>query len=341
MSRPGSQASPVGSYCASEQLLVYDASVTATWLQESAESPGRRTWRRAVRPILQTRRRGECNGHANDSLEREHPGGQVHETGESRELRKRPKPLESARAMMISVFMILLDSTIVAIANPSIMAKLDTSYDMVVWVTSATVTDALPLLLAGQLGDRFGIKNLYLIGLAVFTTASVLCGLSRSIDMLIAARVVQGVGAALLAPQPLSAVTRIFSPERRGLALGVWGATAGRHPDRAVGRWSAGRHAGVGVDLFRQCPCRHRRAGASCPVDPGVAYPQTPVRPGRRWVVRTEHVPDRLRAAAGAGRRLGAVDLGNDRRGRRFPGGVCLVAVDQHPRAADPTKDLR
>jgi EmrB/QacA subfamily drug resistance transporter len=96
------------------------------------------------------------------------------------------------------------------------------------WVTSAyLLAYAVPLLLSGRLGDRFGPKNLYLSGLAVFTVASLWCGLSGGIGMLITARVVQGVGAALLTPQTLSTITRIFPPERRGVAMSLWGATAG------------------------------------------------------------------------------------------------------------------
>jgi EmrB/QacA subfamily drug resistance transporter len=137
-------------------------------------------------------------------------------------------PWSALWAMMVGFFMILLDSTIVAVANPSIMARLGTGYGMVIWVTSAyLLAYAVPLLVAGRLGDRYGPKNLYLVGLAVFTVASLWCGLSDSIGMLIAARVVQGIGAAVLTPQTLSMITRIFPPQRRGVAMSLWGATAG------------------------------------------------------------------------------------------------------------------
>jgi len=137
-------------------------------------------------------------------------------------------PWTALWAMMVGFFMILLDSTIVAVANPSIMIKLGTGYDTVIWVTSAyLLAYAVPLLVSGRLGDRFGPKNLYLIGLAVFSGASLWCGLSGTIGMLITARVAQGIGAALMSPQTLSLITRIFPPDRRGIAMSVWGATAG------------------------------------------------------------------------------------------------------------------
>ena len=124
--------------------------------------------------------------------------------------------------------MILVDSTIVNVANPAIMAHFDTGINEVIWVTSAYLLSyAVLLLLAGRLGDRFGPKNLFLIGLVVFTASSFWCGLSDSIEMLIAARVVQGIGGALLTPQTMAIITRIFPPHQRGKAMGFWGATSG------------------------------------------------------------------------------------------------------------------
>ena len=139
------------------------------------------------------------------------------------------EPWRALWVMLIGFFMILVDSTIVAVANPSIMTALRIAdYDLVIWVTSGYLLGfAVPLLLSGRLGDRYGPKNLYIAGLAVFTAASLWCGLSGTVGMLIAARVVQGVGAALLTPQTLTTITRLFPPERRGVALSVWSVTAG------------------------------------------------------------------------------------------------------------------
>lgn len=137
-------------------------------------------------------------------------------------------PWHALWAMMLGFFMIMLDATIVAIANPTIMVQLRIGYDTVVWVTSSYLLGyAVVLLVAGRLGDRFGPKNVYLFGLLMFTAASAWCGLAGSAAMLIAARAVQGVGAGLLTPQTLSAITRIFPVQRRGAAMSAWGATAG------------------------------------------------------------------------------------------------------------------
>jgi EmrB/QacA subfamily drug resistance transporter len=133
--------------------------------------------------------------------------------------------------MVIGFFMLLVDTTIVSVANPAIKAALDPdtgNLDNVVWVTSAyLLAYAVPLLITGRLGDRFGPKNVYLAGLAVFTLASLGCGLSSSLGMLVAFRAIQGLGAALMTPQTMAVITRTFPPARRGAAMGLWGATSG------------------------------------------------------------------------------------------------------------------
>lgn len=140
-------------------------------------------------------------------------------------------PWPALWALVIGFFMILVDTTIVSVANPAIKAALDpdtNNLDNVVWVTSAyLLTYAVPLLITGRLGDRFGPKNIYLIGLTIFTVASLFCGLSGSLEMLIAMRAIQGLGAALMTPQTMAVITRTFPPNRRGAAMGLWGATAG------------------------------------------------------------------------------------------------------------------
>ncbi|WP_439591285.1 DHA2 family efflux MFS transporter permease subunit [Microbacterium sp.] len=140
-------------------------------------------------------------------------------------------PWPALWALVIGFFMILVDTTIVSVANPAIKAALDpntSNLDNVVWVTSAyLLAYAVPLLITGRLGDRFGPKRIYLIGLVIFTAASLWCGLSGTLEMLIIARAVQGLGAALMTPQTMAVITRTFPPNRRGAAMGLWGATAG------------------------------------------------------------------------------------------------------------------
>lgn len=140
-------------------------------------------------------------------------------------------PWPALWALVIGFFMILVDTTIVSVANPAIKAALDpdtNNLDNVVWVTSAyLLAYAVPLLITGRLGDRFGSKNIYLVGLAIFTLASLWCGLSTSLEGLIAARAAQGLGAACMTPQTMAVITRTFPPTRRGAAMGLWGATAG------------------------------------------------------------------------------------------------------------------
>lgn len=124
--------------------------------------------------------------------------------------------------------MIMVDATIVTIALPSIRQGLSTDLTGVMWVTSAyLLTYVVPLLVSGRLGDMWGPKRMYLLGLTVFTTASVACALATTIGALIAARAVQGLGAACISPQTMTAITRLFPGRARGPAMSVWGATAG------------------------------------------------------------------------------------------------------------------
>ncbi|WP_141881112.1 DHA2 family efflux MFS transporter permease subunit [Homoserinimonas aerilata] len=140
-------------------------------------------------------------------------------------------PWPALWALVIGFFMILVDTTIVSVANPAIKAALDpdtANLDNVVWVTSAyLLAYAVPLLITGRLGDRFGPRTLYLVGLSIFTLASLACGLSDSLELLIAARAVQGLGASLMTPQTMAIITRTFPAQQRGAAMGLWGATSG------------------------------------------------------------------------------------------------------------------
>lgn len=138
------------------------------------------------------------------------------------------RPWAALAALCLGFFMILVDTTIVTVATPHLMADLDADQNSVLWVTSAyLLAYAVPVLITGRLGDRFGPKRVYLLGLTVFTLASLWCGLTDSVAGLVAARVVQGLGAALITPQTMAVITRIFPAERRGQAMALWGATAG------------------------------------------------------------------------------------------------------------------
>lgn len=137
-------------------------------------------------------------------------------------------PWAALWALCLGFFMILVDTTIVSVAIPAMMTSLDASINQILWVTSAyLLTYAVPLLITGRLGDRFGPKALYQAGLVIFTLSSAWCGLSGSIGMLIAARAFQGLGASMMTPQTMTVITRTFPPHRRGTAMGMWGAVAG------------------------------------------------------------------------------------------------------------------
>ncbi len=138
------------------------------------------------------------------------------------------RPWAALWALCLGFFMILVDSTIVSVATPTIGRELHAGENAVLWVTSAyLLAYAVPLLITGRLGDRIGPKTLYLLGLTVFTLSSLWCGFTATIAELIVARVVQGLGAAMMTPQTMAVITRVFPAVKRGQAMGAWGAVAG------------------------------------------------------------------------------------------------------------------
>lgn len=140
----------------------------------------------------------------------------------------RSNPWAVLLVLCMGFFMILLDTTIVNIAIPSIIDTMGASLDQVLWVLNSYIlVYAVLLITAGRLGDIVGQRNLFATGMAIFVVASAYAGLSPDTGHLIAARVLQGIGGALLTPQTMSILTTIFPPERRGAAFGVWGAVAG------------------------------------------------------------------------------------------------------------------
>src|SRR3954452_8205158 len=142
--------------------------------------------------------------------------------------RTRHSPWLVLTVLCLGFFMILLDTTIVNIAIPNMIDELHASLDEILWVVNAYIlVYAVLLITAGRLGDLFGPKQLFMIGLVVFTLASAACGMATTPGQLIAARMAQGLGGALLTPQTLSVLTMIFPPARRGAAFGIWGAVAG------------------------------------------------------------------------------------------------------------------
>src|SRR5699024_1906125 len=131
-------------------------------------------------------------------------------------------------ALCIGFFVILLDHSIVAVATPDLQSQLGATYSQVIWVASVYLLFlAVPLLVPGRLGDRYGPKNVYIVGMVIFTLSSLACSYSATIEWLMLSRAVQGLGAALLTPQTMSVINRIFPREKRGAAMGIWGAVAG------------------------------------------------------------------------------------------------------------------
>ncbi len=127
-----------------------------------------------------------------------------------------------------ALFMVVLDNLVVSVALPSIRRDFGSSIQSLEWTVNAYVLSYAVLLLTGAaLGDRFGRKRMFVLGLSVFTLASAGAALASSSDLLVAARAIQGAGAAIVTPLTLTLLADAFPAERRGLALGVWSGISG------------------------------------------------------------------------------------------------------------------
>ena len=126
-------------------------------------------------------------------------------------------------AVSFGLFMIMLDNTVVNVALPAIQEDLGADLSQLQWiVTGYALSFAALMLIGGKLADAYGRRLIFVVGIVVFTGASLWCGLADSGEMLIAARVVQGAGAALMNPATLSIIAATFPPKQRGMAIGIW-----------------------------------------------------------------------------------------------------------------------
>ncbi len=145
-----------------------------------------------------------------------------------------PRPAPNHRVLWtfaissIALFMAALDNLVVTTALPVIRASFQANLAELEWIVNAyTLTFAVLLLTGAALGDRFGRKRLFIIGLAIFTGGSAIAALSSSVGVLIAARAIQGLGGAILTPLSLTILSAAVPRERRAVALGAWGGIAG------------------------------------------------------------------------------------------------------------------
>lgn len=209
--------------------------------------------------------------------------------------RWRGNPWAVLLTLSLGFFMTLLDLTAVNVAIPSMIGDLHASLDEVLWVINVYILVLAALLITfGRLGDVRGPRTMFIGGVALFTVASVLCGLSQDPAQLIATRAVQGLGAAALMPQTMTIIIGTFPAERRGAALGVWGGVAGvatiagptlggflvstallavdllrQRPDRrdrpGDGRYARARHPARRAPKAGHCGCRTRRGDTGMP----------------------------------------------------------------------------
>ncbi len=149
-------------------------------------------------------------------------------------------------SIMLGFFMSLLDATITNIALTTIQTSLKTDLTTVSWVINAYLIAFAGLLITmGRFADQFGRKRVFMIGMIIFSLSSLLCALAPTIGLLIVFRVLQGVGAAALNSVSLAIITGVFPPQKRGAAIGIWGALTGLAA--AVGPVLGGLLLSIGV----------------------------------------------------------------------------------------------
>nr|WP_279580650.1 MFS transporter [Fodinicola feengrottensis] len=171
-------------------------------------------------------------------------------------------PWITVTMLLMGVFVVGANATMVNVAIQPTTESLGASLSGSLWIVNAYLLAFVSLLpVSGRLGDLYGPKLLQLLGLASFTAGSVLGFLAPDVGWLVFGRAVQGLGAALVTPQAIAMIARIFPAERRGRVFGVWGVVAGLAVGR--GRTDAGRlgrvHARMALDLRRGWP-----SGGSC-----------------------------------------------------------------------------
>ena len=126
-------------------------------------------------------------------------------------------------AMCFALFMVMLDNTVVNVALPSIQRSFDASLSSLEWTINAySLSFAVLLVTGGRLGDIFGRRKVFLIGVVIFAAASATIGFAPTEGWLVASRAIQGCGAALMMPGTLSIITNTFPPAERGKAIGMW-----------------------------------------------------------------------------------------------------------------------
>jgi len=148
--------------------------------------------------------------------------------GSAPEISHSPRRWAVLAILCVGVFMLLLDGTIVNIAIPDILTSFQTGFSEVEWVMNAyLLVFAVLLITTGRFGDLYGRKLLFVVGVVLFTLASLACGLAPGIGWLIGFRALQGLGGAMMMPNTLSIIANVFPPEERGKAMGFWGGVSG------------------------------------------------------------------------------------------------------------------